>query len=297
MDTLDGMRTFVEVAAVGSFSEAARRLGISKALASKYVGQLEERLGSRLLNRTTRKVSLTEVGRAYLARARVILDEVAELEESVQMEQGRPRGLLRIAGPRVLGEEFLVGEVGRFLERYPDITVDLMLEERWVDLVQEGFDLAVRIGRLQDSAMVARKIADYRYVICAAPSYLAAHDRIERPTDLAAHAAVVNAILAPANQWDFLVGGQIQRVTVAPKIRVNADRSARELVRAGHGVGLCLLPGVRADIDAGRLVRLLQPFEAYARPVSVVYPHARMLSGKARAFIDHLVEAFAERPG
>ncbi len=295
MDTLDGMRTFAEVAAVGSFSEAARRLGISKALASKYVGQLEERLGSRLLNRTTRKVSLTEVGRAYLLRARVILDEVAELEESVQMEQGRPRGLLRIAGPRVLGEEFLVGEVGRFLERYPDITVDLMLEERWVDIVQEGFDLAVRIGQLQDSAMVARKIADYRYVICAAPGYLAAREAIVRPADLARHAAVVNAVLAPSNQWDFLVRGRVQRVSVTPKIRVNADRSARELVRAGHGVGLCLLPGVKADLEAGRLVRLLEPYEAYARPVSVVYPHARMLSGKARAFIDHLVRAFAER--
>ncbi len=291
MDRLDGMRTFAEVAAAGSFSEAARRLGISKALASKYVSQLEERLGSRLLNRTTRKVSLTEVGQSYLLRCKAILEEVDDLEETVQLQQGRPRGLLRIAGPRVLGQDLLVPEVARFLDRYPEITVELLLDERRVDIVQEGFDLAIRIGHLNDSAMIARKLCDYRYVICASPDYLECHGAITHPRDLATHAAIINTNLAPSTQWDFLIEGQLERVGLQPKVRVNTDRAVRALVRAGQGAGLCLFPGVEEDIRAGRLVRLLEGFEAYDRPVSVVYPHARLLSGKARAFIDHLVAA------
>lgn len=295
MDRLEGMRTFAEVAAAGSFSEAARRLGISKALASKYVSRLEERLGSRLLNRTTRKVALTEVGQSYLLRCKAVLDEVDDLEESVQLQQGRPRGLLRIAGPRVLGEDLLVPEVARFLDRFPEITVELLLDERRIDIVQEGYDLAIRIGRLQDSAMIARKLCDYRYVICAAPAYLERQGAITHPKQIAERAAIVNNNLAPSTQWDFLIDSRLERIGLQPKVRVNTDRAVRTLVLAGQGVGLCLYPGVKADIAAGRLVHLLEAFEAYDRPVSIVYPHARLLSGKARAFIDHLVDALRER--
>ncbi len=291
MDRLEGMRTFAEVAAAGSFSEAARRLGISKALASKYVSRLEERLGSRLLNRTTRKVALTEVGRTYLRRCKAVLEEVDDLEESVQLQQGRPRGLLRIAGPRVLGEDLLVPEVARFLDRFPEITVELLLDERRIDIVQEGFDLAVRIGWLPDSAMIARKLCDYRYVICASPAYLERRGPIIHPRQIADQAAIVNNNLAPSTQWEFLIEERLERISLQPKVRVNTDRAVRSLVLADQGVGLCLLPGVQADIAKGTLVRLLEDFEAYDRPVSIVYPHARLLSGKARAFIDHLIAA------
>ena len=173
MDTREGMRVYARVVDAGSFSEAARRLGISKALASKYVGQLEQRLGVRLLNRTTRKLTPTEVGTAYYVRCARIVGEVEELESSLHADQTTPRGHLRIAGPRVFGEDALVGCVRAFLERHPAVTVDLVLEERTVDIVAEGFDLAVRIGELADTRLIARRITSYRYVLCASPDYIA----------------------------------------------------------------------------------------------------------------------------
>src|SRR5918996_714196 len=292
MDTLEGMRVFAGVVDAGSFSEAARRLGISKALASKYVGQLEQRLGVRLLNRTTRKLTPTDLGTAYYARCARIVGEVEELEGSLRADHATPRGHLRIAGPRIFGEDALVGCVSAFLEKHPAVTVDLVLEERTVDIVAEGFDLAVRIGELADTRLIARRITSYRYVLCASADYVARAGAPATPDALAGHACIVNSTISPTNQWQFMVDGERRSVSLRPRIRVNCAQPVRALALAGYGIGLCLLPTVREDIAAGRLLRLLEAYEAYDRIVYAVYPHSRHLPAKLRTFLDHLVVHF-----
>ncbi len=294
MDTIDGMRAFARVVETGSFTEAARRLGISTALASKYVRQLETRLGAQLLNRTTRSVSPTEVGRAYWDRCSRILSDFEELEDSVADQHGQPRGQLRIAGSRAFGEDMLVPAIGSFLEGYPEISVDLQLDERMVDIVAEGFDMAIRVGDLQDSSLIARRIAAYPYYICASPEYLAAHGEPNTPQDLLDHRCIINTGVTPTSQWQFQINGQTSHVTVPATVRVNTARATATLVKAGRGVGLCLYSTVIDDLESGRLVRVLRKFEAYDRSVYAVYPHSQHLSGKVRAFVEHLLTTFAE---
>ena len=294
MDTIDGMRVYARVVEAGSFAAAARRLGISNALASKYVRRLEERLGVRLLNRTTRSVKPTEVGAAYYGRCVRILSEIEELEEAVTSQHAEPRGVLRVAGPRAFGEDMLVDALATFMQRYPEIVVDLFLDERMVDIVAEGFDVAVRIGELADSSMIARRIADYPYYLCASPDYLRAAGTPETPDDLADHGCIVNAHLSPTGQWDFLVGGERRHVSVPVIAKVNTARATAMLVRHGRGIGLCLSSTVKPDLEAGRLVRLLEDFEAYDRSVYAIYPHSRHLSAKVRAFVEHLLTSFKD---
>ncbi len=292
MDTIVGMRVFTKVVDAGSFSGAARQLGISNALASKYISQLEDRLDAQLLNRTTRKVNPTEVGQAYYTRCLDIIERMDELEEAVQFQTGTPRGHLKIAGPRIIGEEVLADCVNDFLSHHDQITVDLVLEERRVDIIAEGFDLAIRIGTLEDSSLIARKLASYQYVICASPEYLKKKITPKHPNDLLDHTCIVNTAISPTNSWDFILDGKRISISVPPRARVNAARPIRKMVLKGHGIGLCLYPTVEADIAAGRLVRILQDFEAYDRSVSVIYPHSRHLAAKVRAFVDHAVVWF-----
>ena len=294
MDTIVGMKAFARVVESGSFTEAARRLGISTALASKYVRQLESRLGAQLLNRTTRSVSPTEVGRAYWERCNRIITEFEELEDSVADQHGQPRGQLRIAGSRAFGEDMLVPAIGSFLENYPDITVDLTLDERMVDIVAEGFDMAIRVGELADSSLIARRVAAYPYFICASPKYLDANGTPKTPQDLSAHSCIINTGISPANQWQFAINGQKTQITVPPSVRVNTARATATLIKAGRGIGLCLYSTVKDDLASGDLVRVLRNFEAYDRSVYAVYPQSRHLTGKVRAFVDHLLATFAQ---
>ncbi|MEO1017818.1 MAG: LysR family transcriptional regulator [Pseudomonadota bacterium] len=289
MDTLEGMRVFAEVVETGSFSEAARRRGISKALASKYVRELEAKLAVQLLHRTTRQVTPTATGRACFERCAQILEDVRELFDAVQSEHGTLQGRLRVAGPRILGESLLVDAVTKFLVENPAIEIDLALEERTVDIVGEGFDLAIRIGELADSSLLARKLMAYRYVVCAAPAYLAKYGHPERPEDLKGHAGIVNTAISPTGQCQFQRADKRITISVPPRIRVNSGRAVRDFVVAGLGVGLCLLPTVTDDLEVGRLVRLFPENEAYDRNVYAVYPPSRHLSPKVRRFIDHLV--------
>lgn len=288
------MKAFARVVESGSFTEAARRLGISTALASKYVRQLESRLGAQLLNRTTRSVSPTEVGRAYWERCTRIISEFEELEDSVADQHGQPRGHLRVAGSRAFGEDMLVPTIGSFLEHHPEISLDLTLDERMIDIVAEGFDVAIRVGDLADSSLIARRIADYPYYICASPDYLETNGTPKTPQDLLAHNCIINTGISPANQWQFAINGQKTQVTVPPNVRVNTAQSTATLVKAGRGVGLCLYSTVKDELASGALVRVLRNFEAYDRSVYAVYPHSQHLSGKVRAFVDHLLAAFAD---
>jgi DNA-binding transcriptional LysR family regulator len=222
MDTLECMRVYACVVDAGGFSAAARRLGLSKALASKYVGQLEQRLGVCLLNRTTRKLTPTEIGKAYYARCARIVGEVEDLEGSLHADHATPRGHLRIAGPRIFGEDALVGCVTAFLEKHAGVSVDLVLDERTVDIVAEGFDLAVRIGELADTRLIARRITSYRYALCASPEYLAGVGAPVTPEAVTGHACIVNSAISPTNHWLFMVEGKRRSVAVRPRIRVIA---------------------------------------------------------------------------
>lgn len=294
MDTLLCMRVFANIVEEGSFSGAARKLNLSPALASKYVAHLEARLDARLLNRTTRKVNPTQVGRAYYTRCIGILDRVDELEDAVHLQSGTPRGHLKIAGPRIMGEAVLAACVNDFLGKFDKVTVDLALEERTVDIVAEGFDLAVRIGKLADSSLIARKIADYRYVICASADYIEKAGLPNHPRDLQNHTCIVNSVISPTNQWDFMIEGQKKAITVPPRARVNADAAIYNMVLSGRGAGLCLLPTVEASIASGKIIRLLEGYEAYDRSVYLVYPHSRYLATNVRAFVDHAAVWFKQ---
>lgn len=287
MDTLDAMRTFVAVAQCGSFSAAARRLGVSKALASKQVAQLERRLGSCLLQRTTRAVTLTDAGRDAFARCLSILGAMEDLENEAASARAEICGNLRIAGPPVLGEEVLAGAVASFVRRHPALRVELLLDERYVDVVGEGFDLAIRVGTLADSTLVARRLGTQAFVFCASPEYLARRGTPETPLDLAAHDCVVDVALSPSGQWDL---GRAPGVkpAIRPRVRVDSGRAVATLVRAGVGVGLIAHALVRDDLASGRLVRLFADCDAYDRPIWALYPHRAHLPARVAAFVEHL---------
>ena len=294
MDTIDGMRVFAAVAADGSFTAAARRLGISTNLASKYVARLEDRLGVRLMNRTTRRLSLTEAGQAYHARCQQLLDDLDELESAVQQGQATPRGTLTITAPQTFGEMYLTDLVAAFLEEQPDLSVNLTLTDRFVDLVDEGFDLAIRIGALEDSSLIARRLAANRIVTCAAPSYLARAGTPARPEDLKNHACIIDTNVRTPTRWPFEVDGARTAITVAGRFSVNSSRAVHDLVLQGAGIGLCPAYSVGPDIAAGRLTAILESFQALDVAVYAVYPHRRHLSGRVRAFIDHMVDYFRD---
>lgn len=298
MDTLEAMRVFAAVAEQESFSGAARQLGMSTALASKKVGQLEEQLGARLLNRTTRRVSLTELGAAYRDRCVAIVAEADDAHDMVRSRQGAPRGALKVAAPRAFGEDVLMPSLGSFLSAYPEITLDLTLDERRVDIVGEGYDVAVRVDDMPDSSLIVRRVTSFPFVICASPAYLEAHGVPEDPHDLRTHTCIVLSSVSPTAQWNFNVAGEVLRLPVEARVRANTARSVAQLVRDGVGVGLCLWSTVEEDLESGALVRLLRPYEHYDRSIYAAYPHSKHLSGKVRAFVDHLIATcHVEVPG
>ena len=294
MDTYSRMRAFVAVIDAGGFSAAARRTGRSKALLSKHVSELEETLGVRLVNRTTRQLALTEAGSVYHQEASEILQRIADLEASVQELHLGVRGLLKVAGPRTIGDELVAEYVIDFAAAEPDVTIELQLEDRFVDLVEEGYDVAIRIAELADSSLVARRLAPFRIVTVATPERVAADGPPLRPEALASLPCLVDTNARSQSNWSFSVDGERRTVTVAGPIRMNSPRAAGSAALAGLGYARIPFVLVRDDIAAGRLQVVLEAFEPNAAAVYAVYPHRRHLSRKVRAFVDHLVKRFAE---
>jgi len=288
MDVIDGMRTFVAVGQAGSFARAAERLGISRALTSKYVGQLEERLGTRLLNRTTRSVTLTEIGRNYLDRCVGLLEDFDDLESSAKRQQTVPRGRIRITAPATFGELFLSDAVADFTDHYPEITVDLSLADRYVNVVEEGFDLAIRIGELRDSSLIARRLTASRLTVCASPDYLRQHGKPVHPSDLTHHNCIFDSNLREGERWPFVIEGKRVLLPVASRIHINSARAIRGILLQGRGIGYCPAFLVGDDLRAGRLVRLLSEYETTGIGVYALYPHSRHVSTKVRVMIDFL---------
>ena len=296
MDTLTRMRTFVEVVDAGGFSAAARKLGRSKALISKYIKELEDELGARLMNRTTRRLSLTELGQAYYRDAGEILQRVDDLQDMVRDRHGEPSGLIRVAAPRTFGDGALGQAIIDFVVHHPAIRLDLQLDDRFVDLVDEGFDCAVRVSEMQDSSLIARKLSDYRFVTVGRPDLIASVGRPAKPDDMAHLPCVIDSNLRNRFNWRYLVDGARQSVQVSGRVEVNSPSAVRMAVLAGLGFGSVPYMLVEEDLAAGRLEAVLGEFELGAASIYVVYPHRRHLSAKIRAFVDYMVAGF-ERHG
>ncbi|MDX9997224.1 MAG: LysR family transcriptional regulator [Phenylobacterium sp.] len=295
MDRLDEVRLFVAVADALSFAGGARRLGVSPAQASKAVARLEDRLKARLLNRTTRDVSLTDTGRAYLERASELIAEFDALESSVRDVSG-PRGLLKVTAPTSFGSVELECVILEFAKAHPEVSLEVSLTDRVTNLVEEGYDVAVRITRMSDSSLVARKLGEARIVTCAAPDYLQREGAPLSPLDLARHETILDLNLADPTLWTFGRGAERTEVRVHGRLRLSNAEAC--LAAARYGFGIARAPSFAAaeDLRAGRLTTLLCDHEPEPMPIYAVYPHARHLSAKVRVFVDHLVRHFSGPP-
>ena len=297
MDLFSAIEAFVRVAETQSFSQGALRLGKSKSLISRQIAALEAELGVRLFQRTTRSITLTEAGRGFFERATRILADVEDATLSVSRLQTAPRGCLRINAPMSFGFLHLAPALPDFLRRYPEITVDMAMNDRVVDLVDEGFDVAVRIGRLTESSLIARRLAPIKIVVCASPAYLDKHGTPQTPDDLLRHHCLLNVTQSQSDEWRFIrPGGQDWSVMVNGPLKVNNGDALK--AAALKGLGLTMLPSfiTGADLHTGNLVAVLDRFVPQDVGLYAVYPHSRLLSPKVRAFIDFLAERFAPIP-
>ncbi len=297
MDKLTSMNVFVRVAKAGSFAGAARDLGISRAMATKHIMQLESELNTRLFNRTTRSLSLTEVGESYLERCQQVLLDVEDMEAAVTHLQNEPRGLLKISAPPVIGATNIAPALTEYLKDYPELSVDIVLKGGQVDLIDEGVDIAIYIGPISDTSLVARKIASSSLVVCASPDYLEKYGTPMDPDDLTKHSCLINWAIPPRNKWKFK--GILGEIEVNVEGRMNANMGDPIRVAAVNGLGLIMLPKymVGRDIEKGKLVPVMQDYEIAPLDIHAVYPHRKYLSAKVRAFIDFIQEWLPHRVG
>ncbi|WP_293775493.1 LysR family transcriptional regulator [uncultured Oxalicibacterium sp.] len=282
------MKTFVAVVETESFTAAGMRLDLSKAVASKYVAILEDHLGTRLLNRTTRRLSLTESGSVYYERCVQILADVEEAEQAAAQLTTVPRGTLKVALPVSYGTIRIAPLLTSYMQQHPDVHLDIALADRRVDLIEEGFDLAIRIGALPESGLVARRLATERIVLCAAPAYLARHGKPMQPADLAMHACLNYSYASTGDEWTFVTGKMQEHVRIGGPMRANNGDMLRVAALAGAGVIWQPQFIVGDDIAAGRLVELLPDFAPAELGVHALYPSRKHLSAKVRTFVDHL---------
>ncbi|MFD2264818.1 LysR substrate-binding domain-containing protein [Lacibacterium aquatile] len=295
MDNLAGMQVFVAVVDAKSFTAAAERLRVSKAAVSKQVARLEDHLGARLLNRTTRQISLTEVGQAFYDRARRILAEAQEAVEAVGRLQGEPRGQLRVNAPMNFGILYIAPLAAAFARRFPLVNLDVDFDDRYVDLVEEGYDVAIRIGQLQDSRLIAKRLAPVRRLLVASPTYLAKHGRPTSISDLANHACLTYSLQRSGDAWPFVMSdGRIRTIAVPARVRANNSHTLRASVLEDLGITLLPIFAVAEDLATGAMEEIQLDGVPTSIAVHAVYPHSRLLSTKVRLFIEELAAAFAD---
>jgi len=296
MDRFQSFSAFAKVVELGSFAAAAGRLDVSTSAVSRQVADLEAHLEVRLLNRTTRRLSLTEAGQAFYERCVLLLADLEDTEASVRSEAVAPKGTLRVTCGVTFGERYLAPAVAEFAGRHPQVAFDIDLSDRTVDLVEEGFDLAIRIGPVGQQALVARRIGDTQLVCCAAPSYLARRPAPNTPDDLQRHECFAYTYAATASAWTF-EGPDGARHTPRINFRHRANNGRMLAAMAVAGVGITLEPDfiVATQVRAGRLIRVLPGYEPPRSPISAVYPSRRHLSAKVRSFVDFLAERYAHR--
>ncbi|CAN7148600.1 LysR family transcriptional regulator [Pseudoduganella sp. LjRoot289] len=291
MDKLRSMEVFVTVVDQGSFTAAADAFEISPVMVGKHIRALETRLGAQLLTRTTRRQSLTEIGRQYVDQCRAILAQISAAETGAEAMRATPRGKLKITAPVSFGSEWISPAMTEYLARHPEVSLDLNLNDRLVDIVEEGYDAAVRIGVLEDSSMVARALRPYRMLICAAPAYLERHGTPRTPEDLAHHECL-----------DFMQWSHQVRWRLKGQLGANSVRESRFRSNNGHALRIAALHGfgivmqaemlLAKEIEAGRLVAVLQDYVPVARPMHLVYSRDRQPTPKLKTFIDFMLARF-----
>lgn len=297
MENLADVAVFVHVVERGSFTLAADDLSLSRAVVSKYISRLEERLGARLLHRTTRRLSLTEAGAALFEASRGALERIEEAEAAVAQFQAEPRGRLKVSAPMSFGILHLGPAMAEFARAYPKVTLDLRLDDRFVNLVEEGIDVAVRIGALTDSSLVARKLAATRTVACASPAYLAQFGEPETPEDLAGHDCLLYSYLSTANVWRFTApDGREIPVAVSGTLRTNNGIILAEAAVAGHGILMTPSFYVGPLLRQGRLRQILARHGLPELGIHAVYPQRSHVPPKVRAFVDFLAKRFGKKP-
>jgi DNA-binding transcriptional LysR family regulator len=296
MDRLGAMEMFVRIVETGSFSAVARQLGTTQPTISKQLTALEKQLQTRLLHRSTRSLSLTEAGAAYYERCRRILDEVREAEAALGRLQSGLTGTLHVNGSIALGQIFLTALVLKFQQQYPELAIELSLSDRYIDLVEEGVDVAVRVGRLADSNLVARRLGSTRRMLVATPAYLAAHGAPERPEDLVRHSCLLYAYLSTGDEWLFNGPDGEIRVRVHGNFKANNGHVIREALLASVGVALTPDWLIHDQLEAGEVVALLPEFATPPLEINAVYPSGRHVSAKVRAFIEFLRNEFRAIP-
>lgn len=295
MDRLTSLTAFVRVVDTGGFSAAARKLNMSTTMVSNHIQALEERLGARLLNRTTRKVSVTEIGKAYYDRCIQILSDIEQADDIAGALQSVPRGTLRIHSATHM-VPFVAGVVAKLLSTYPEVKVDLRMGEANVDLIEEGYDVALRMTPPPDSSLIVRSLATWRHVLCCSHGYIEKHGRVQQLAELTEHNCGRHLNYPFGDEWRF-----IDRKSVPASVRIsgslvtNSGEALRSMVL--EGAGICLMAGflVQDDLEAGRLVRLLPEYRTVEISMNAVYPHRHHLSAKVRTFIDMLVHHSAEQ--
>ncbi|MBB2973767.1 LysR family transcriptional regulator [Mesorhizobium sp. RMAD-H1] len=296
MDTLTRMRAFIDVVEAEGFSAAARKIGRSKALLSKYVRELEDELGVLLLNRTTRQFSMTEAGHTYYQRASEIIRDIDSLQDSISETSGDARGRIKLSAPRTFADAPIGLSLIDFCANHPEIVLDIRLDDRFVDLVEEGFDLAIRITRLQDSSLIARRLTAFHLALCASPELIAKVGMPDRPEGLHDRPCIVDTNGRSRNNWHFRnTDGSLLTVPVSGPIEVNSPLAT--MAAAVRGLGFCILPRFIAEpeLERGRLVAGLDEFTIKDGGIYAVYPHRRYLPAKVRVLVDYLAGWFKER--
>jgi len=297
MDKFEEYQAFIAVVDAGSFTAAADRLGLAKSAISRRVSALEDRLGVQLLHRTTRVLNLTETGRSFYDHGTRILEDVDEAEAAAQQQHGELRGTLRFALPLSFGVRHMCGPIATFSKQHPKVRFDLDLNDRRVDLIEDNFDVALRIGRLTDSSLIARRLFDVRAVVCGSPHYLNVHGEPNTPADLVDHQCLVYSNLIDPDKWEY-EGRDGNRNTVKVNSVMSASSGDFLSNAAAHGMGLVIQPTFIAStaIRSGNLTPVLTDYTWPISPAYAVYPPTRHLSYRVRAFIDFLVDKFAGTP-
>lgn len=290
MDRLRSMEVFVAVADAGSFAAVAQAFDISPVMVGKHIAYLEQRLGSRLLHRTTRRQSLSAVGKEYCEQCRQILAQVKAAETGVEAMRAAPRGLLRISAPVTYGTEKMAAALTDYLERHQEVSVDLNLSDRYVDVIEEGFDAAIRVGAVEDESLVARPLAPFEVMVCASPAYLKKFGRPKTPDDLRHHRCLDFTHWQALTRWRLRDDGG---VAVAPgRFRSNSGAGLRHAAIAGFGLIMQSAMMLEEDVRAGRLAPVLAKYTPPPRAVSLVYPSERRPSAKMTSFVDFMLERF-----
>jgi len=296
MDRFHAIQVFVKVAESGGFAVAARNLAMSPPAVTRAVAMLEDRLGTRLFIRTTRSVRLTESGERFLQDARRILLELQEAEEAAVGSHAAPRGELRITAPVLFGRKYVTPILGEFLEAYPMVTAQTLFVDRVVNLMDEGLDVAIRIGELPDSSLIAVRVGSVRRIMFASPDYLIKHGQPRRPEDLRQHRLVQALSMGSSPQWPFQVHGKPISIRAEPRVKMNTNDAVIELVSRGWGLSRLLSYQIADDLANGQLQSVLDEFELPSLPIHVVHQEGRMVSTKVRAFVDFMVERLRVDP-